>query len=1182
MTTERIDIQIREDGSRVVRRNLDDIASAADRVDRAAALMKKTLAGVGVGKLIKETYDLVEEYQKLQNRLGAVGLEGGHLTSVYKRLAAVSNDTRSSVKGTVELFARLALSTKELGVNQQQLITFTKSVNEAILLSGASAKEAENGLIQLSQGMSSNRLSGDELRSVLEQLPIVADVIAKQMGVTRGELRKLGADGKITAKVILDAFKEAEAGLSERFKNLTPTISQAFVILKNNLITAVGELATAQGIIPGVSNAIKGLADSVGTLVNILFHLAQVLAVVTASYLTTQAALKVGAVISAAKEWINLQKAISAGSVVMLGSAEATRQRAVATAQATAADASAAATALKLAQANEALAVTKLADIRATQAMYVAERQLEVIRLQAQINDTGRRLSLARLAELRLAEAALIKIIAKEEQALTLARNASAAAQARAAGAATAGAAATVAAARATTAAATAGTLAFRAQAIAVTALRGALALLGGPIGVVVVGLTLLVSWLVSSKNAAREAAEELRNLNRGALDALNGFKKSPTLDGTVDLSSVQAAIKAQEKAVEAASKGTKYVPYGNAEAQVAQLQIYNTELAKQQNILNNLKSGYEGAVRSTADLIQQQAKLVSVTPQVRAELEKYVKTQITERQTVAEGIPLLVEHLRKMGQVSVANQIAAASWDELGNKGMAVTDAMAKSIANYHNESLLAAATLKGPFAKAQEQLRQLTEEYNAEIKAGNMNLVDRNALLELAKRRFQEEAAASVAKKERPENKLIEELNALPGKYSAVEKAQNDLRLATELLDKAVAAKLITDVKAAEILDRMKFSLKESLDPIAAMHDKFTEEQNLLALNSREREIQIALLEKVRSLQQVMGQLSQEQIDNIRTETVALRDHNEQARIRDDLLANSAANKQREFEGTSAGMAGLLNDPNSGFTQNDALNALNSSGPLAGMFEGTQGLLDQQVDRYRVMYEQIAQLQKDHVITDTQAELLRNKISAEQTQTRFETISDFYGNLASLSRSKNKELARIGRAAAVTQATIDGIAAVQKTLSAYPAPLNFAMAAAVGVSAAANVAQIAGIGFKTGGSFTIGGTGGPDSQIVGIRGTPGERVSIAKPEHVRRGNPYAEGGQGGRSGGGAPNIVINNLGTPQEYELESVTADEVRLIAKDVVRTDAPRVVATEMANPNSEVSRAVGQNTDARRRR
>lgn len=267
MTTETLDIRIREDGSVVVKRNIESIGGSAQKTSTAVDFLKRALVGLGGALAARELLRLVDSFTNLQNRLRATGLEGQNLTGVYQALLKVSNDTRSSVESSVELYSRLAISSKELGVSQQDLIGFTKSLNQAIILSGASAQEAQAGLIQLSQGLASGTLRGDELRSVLEQLPAVADVIAKQLGVTRGQLRKMGEDGKITARTVIDAFRNARAELEEKFGKTVPTISQSFMVLKNNFIDFVGRVDQATGASATLSKLLMALANNIDTVV---------------------------------------------------------------------------------------------------------------------------------------------------------------------------------------------------------------------------------------------------------------------------------------------------------------------------------------------------------------------------------------------------------------------------------------------------------------------------------------------------------------------------------------------------------------------------------------------------------------------------------------------------------------------------------------------------------------------------------------------------------------------------------------------------------------------------------------------------------------------------------------------------------------------------------------------------
>jgi len=266
MAKEKIEIVVTEKGAAKVTKNIKGIGTGATTAHSSVSALKGLLASLITVAALKKVQEYADTYTNIQNRLKIVTKNTAELNVVTKELFAIANRTRSSFEGTAEVYARTALALKDVGVSQRETLQFSESLNQAIILSGASATEAHAGMIQLSQGLASNRLSGDELRSVLEQLPAVADVIAKHMGITRGELRKMGEDGKITAKIVLDAFKAARGELAEKFVKTVPTISQAFQRLQNNTVRYVGELDKANGASAVLAKTIVFLADNLDAL----------------------------------------------------------------------------------------------------------------------------------------------------------------------------------------------------------------------------------------------------------------------------------------------------------------------------------------------------------------------------------------------------------------------------------------------------------------------------------------------------------------------------------------------------------------------------------------------------------------------------------------------------------------------------------------------------------------------------------------------------------------------------------------------------------------------------------------------------------------------------------------------------------------------------------------------------
>lgn len=299
MATERIEIIITEKGSRTVKRDIESIGAAANKTDSALGFMKRALAAIASVAVIRGLISLADAFTNIQNRIGTVTESSAELALVTERLFQISNQTRASFEATAEIYTRTALAVQELGLAQQVTLEFTESLNQAVVLSGAGVREANNALIQLSQGLASGVLRGDELRSVLEQLPVVADVIAKGLGVTRGELRAMGAEGKITAEEVIKAFAAARQELAERFAKTVPTIGQSFLVLRNAVIQFIGTFDKANGISAAISKTLLLVAENFDTVARAVLATATTLGVTFAAQAVPRAITAVRALTAA-------------------------------------------------------------------------------------------------------------------------------------------------------------------------------------------------------------------------------------------------------------------------------------------------------------------------------------------------------------------------------------------------------------------------------------------------------------------------------------------------------------------------------------------------------------------------------------------------------------------------------------------------------------------------------------------------------------------------------------------------------------------------------------------------------------------------------------------------------------------------------------------------------------------
>jgi len=166
--------------SRLTRELSDKMERSFAGVRRAVLSLEGALGGIGLALGTREVIRTADEYRNLEGRLKLVTESSEELARVQKELFDLAQESRSEYAATVDLYARLARSTEHLGVSQEELLQVTEAVNKAIIVAGGTAQEASAGVIQFAQGLASGRLQGDELRSVLENMPRLAKVPVPQ------------------------------------------------------------------------------------------------------------------------------------------------------------------------------------------------------------------------------------------------------------------------------------------------------------------------------------------------------------------------------------------------------------------------------------------------------------------------------------------------------------------------------------------------------------------------------------------------------------------------------------------------------------------------------------------------------------------------------------------------------------------------------------------------------------------------------------------------------------------------------------------------------------------------------------------------------------------------------------------------------------------------------------------
>ncbi|MFT7359261.1 tape measure protein [Parasphingorhabdus sp.] len=238
-----------------------------------------TLATAFTGR---ELVGLIDSFTRLQNSLKVAGLEGDALAGVQERLRSIGSQYGVEVEALAGVFNKASLAQKELGASSDQILQLNEAIAASLKITGTSSQEASGALLQLGQALGSGIVRAEEFNSILEGALPLAQAAARGIdgfGGSVAKLRAAVADGQITSKQFFEGILKAAPDTLKQAESATLTLSGAFTVLRNELILYVGDAAKTSGVTVTLSDAIKGLADNLDTIIPALATIATILGV---------------------------------------------------------------------------------------------------------------------------------------------------------------------------------------------------------------------------------------------------------------------------------------------------------------------------------------------------------------------------------------------------------------------------------------------------------------------------------------------------------------------------------------------------------------------------------------------------------------------------------------------------------------------------------------------------------------------------------------------------------------------------------------------------------------------------------------------------------------------------------------------------------------------------------------
>lgn len=210
-------------------RKIDRISSNAGRslgkIGLGAGAVVAPLALIGVS--LRSVVNNGDKLNLVTGRLEAITGSANLAASGTEGLLDIMLETGASIETAGSSFTRFTQAGKALGATQNEVLSLTDTVLKLGRIGGGTTSELQAGAIQLGQALASGQLRGDELRSVMENLPVLAEALANALGVGIGELREMAEVGELTSRRVFDALLSKADETSQKFSNLPLTVEIA-------------------------------------------------------------------------------------------------------------------------------------------------------------------------------------------------------------------------------------------------------------------------------------------------------------------------------------------------------------------------------------------------------------------------------------------------------------------------------------------------------------------------------------------------------------------------------------------------------------------------------------------------------------------------------------------------------------------------------------------------------------------------------------------------------------------------------------------------------------------------------------------------------------------------------------------------------------------------------------------
>ncbi len=215
-----------------------EIQEGADSTGNLMGKIKGAVAAYATIQTVTAALDLSDQMTATTARLNLMN-DGLQTTQELQNMIYLSAErSRGSYQATADAVSKLGMMAGDAFGSSEEVIAFMEQVNKQFTIAGTETAGIDAAMLQLTQAMGSGILRGEEFNSIMEQAPNIIQAIADYMGVPKGQLKDIAAEGQITAEIVKASMFAAAEETNAKFEQMPKTFSQIWTSFQNQALMA--------------------------------------------------------------------------------------------------------------------------------------------------------------------------------------------------------------------------------------------------------------------------------------------------------------------------------------------------------------------------------------------------------------------------------------------------------------------------------------------------------------------------------------------------------------------------------------------------------------------------------------------------------------------------------------------------------------------------------------------------------------------------------------------------------------------------------------------------------------------------------------------------------------------------------------------------------------------------------